>query len=82
MSLYHFDCTGCEEVTRRLLEPSEANSRICKQCGDKLKRVPNPPSTHVVEVLDSGIMPRKVERFKEAERLYRERAQNDPRRKP
>jgi hypothetical protein len=82
MSLYHFECSGCEEATRRLLEPSAASSQICKKCGCKLTRVPNPPSAHVVEVLDNGIMPHKVERFKDAERLYRERAKNDPRRKP
>jgi putative FmdB family regulatory protein len=81
MPLYHFDCTGCEEATRRLLEPSEASNQICKKCGAKLKRVPNPPSTHVIEILDNGCMAKKVERFSEAERLYKERSQNDPRRK-
>jgi putative FmdB family regulatory protein len=81
MALYHFSCSGCEEATRRLLEPSEASSQICKKCGDKLTRVPNPPTAAVVEVLDNGVMSKKVERFKEAERLYRERAKNDPRHK-
>lgn len=82
MSLYYFECTGCEEATRRLLEPSEASNQICKKCGANLKRVPTAPSAHQIEILDSGAMSKKVERFSEAERLYRERAKNDPRRKP
>jgi hypothetical protein len=83
MALYHFSCSGCEEATRRLLNtPSEISSQICKKCGDKLTRVPNPPTCAVIEILDNGIMSKKVERFSEAERLYRERAKNDPRRRP
>lgn len=82
MSLYHFSCVGCEEDTRRLLEkPSEVSIQICKKCGDKLTRVPNPPTSAIIEVLDNGIMSKKVERFSEAERLFKERAKGDPRRK-
>jgi hypothetical protein len=33
-----------------------------------------PPSVRVVETIDNGIMPKKVERLSEAERLFKERA--------
>lgn len=82
MALYHFECTGCGDQSRRLLEPGKAKGQICSICINPLKRVPRPPSTHVVETLDNGSMVKKVERFSEAERLFRERAKNDPRNKP
>lgn len=79
MALYHFICQGCGEATRRILEPSEVNGLTCKGCGAALKRDPQPPSTQVLERLDNGAMARRVERLSNAEQLYRDRANADPR---
>lgn len=74
MPLYYFLCSDCGDQTRKLLEPSEAKvSPPCK-CGGDLKRDPHPPSNQVKETLDNGIMARKVERYSDAEELYRNRA--------
>jgi len=43
-----------------------------------MKRTPRPPSTIVKEMLDNGAMTKRVERLKDAEELYRQRAKNDP----
>jgi hypothetical protein len=46
--------------------------KTCK-CGKIMKRNPNPPSTHVKERLDNGVMSRALERYSDAERLFQER---------
>ena len=69
-------------MIRRVLSPRQAAeiqvSCPTEGCTGTPKRVPKPPTTQVVETLDNGFMPRKVERPSEAERLYRERARLDP----
>lgn len=35
-------------------------------------------TTNVMEVLDNGLMPRKLERLADAQRLYKERSKIDP----
>ncbi len=44
------------------------------QCGSEMVRAVSGPSATVKEKLDNGYMPRALERFSEAERLFRERA--------
>jgi putative FmdB family regulatory protein len=81
MPLFHFACTICHERTRRILETKDIDTQECKGCGAALERTPEPPSVQVMESLDNGFMPRRVERLRDAERLYRDRANNDPRTK-
>jgi len=80
VALYHFRCTGCGDRSRRILKPSEAKGRTCESgsCGAPLEREPKPASHQVMERLDNGIMPRAVERYAEAHRLFDERADNGP----
>jgi DNA-directed RNA polymerase subunit RPC12/RpoP len=74
MPLYHYICSKCFESDRRLLSVEEGKKyQLCKRCSYQLIRVPQPPSTHVKEILDNGAMPKAVERFSEAERLNKER---------
>jgi hypothetical protein len=51
----------------------------CPECDDYfMNRKATPPSTLIKETLDNGAMSKAVERIKDAEELYRERADNDP----
>lgn len=77
MPLYYFECGSCRLQVKRLLSPDEAESQKCK-CGSLLNRTPKGPSTSVKERLDNGLMPKAIERYSEAERLYAERAAADP----
>lgn len=87
MPLYHFNCSKCKRHPVRKIAPTPAQALIkvgttCPKCGAKMVRTPKPPTSNVVETLDNGHMTRAVERPAEAERLYKERADNDPRNKP
>lgn len=73
MPLYCYACT-CGKTTRRLCKPAEAKDLPVCECGLNMNRDPRPPTTKIVETLDSGYSPRKVERLADAERLYRERS--------
>jgi len=54
--------------------------RPCPVCSEIMSRKPVPPSTQVHEVIDNGIMPRRLTRLADAERLNKERADKDPQR--
>jgi putative FmdB family regulatory protein len=74
MPLYYFDCGACGKKLRRILNPAEASALLCP-CGAELSRDPRPPSSQVMETLDNGIMPKRLERLADAERLFAERAE-------
>lgn len=50
---------------------------LCPDCKAPMMREPEGPSSNITEVLDNGMMARKVERPADAERLYKERAKED-----
>jgi hypothetical protein len=79
MPLYNFYCEQCEKSIRKLLKAKEAKAD--QQCseGHVLKRESTAPSAQAVETLDNGIMVRKVVRIADAERIYQEYADGDPR---
>jgi len=79
MPLYYFRCGSCNAELKKLLPPAEAKAPRTCECGGAFVRAPRPPSNQVVERLDNGFMTKAVERPADAERLYRERAENDPR---
>lgn len=43
----------------------------------QMERAPSGPSAQVKERLDNGVMKRAVERYKDAERLYKDRAKQN-----
>jgi hypothetical protein len=43
-----------------------------------MERAPRGPTAQVKETLDNGAMKRKVERFKDAEKLYKDRSKQNP----
>ena len=87
MPTYFLRCPACNVTTKRrlLLTLSEIPERhpdkTCEECGGPLKRAPRAPTTIVKESLDNGAMTKRVERFKDAEQLYADRAAQDPEKK-
>ncbi len=76
MPLFHFSCPNCGAHRRRILTPEAAKSEVpeCPECFAAMERDAKPPSTRVVETLDNGLMPRRLERLADAERIYRDHA--------
>lgn len=80
MPRYFYECGGCGKSAQRICSPEQSKeARTCPSCSMPLKRVPQPASTTILETLDNGIMSRKVTRLADAERIFKERADNDPR---
>ncbi len=83
MALYYFKCSPCSTTKPYRLKPGEQKlPRPCPACKTIMTRDPRPPSSQVMESIDTGMQFRRVERLADAERLYAERADNDPRNKP
>jgi hypothetical protein len=88
MPKYDLTCPTCGTHKFRVLRTPllkqsmdvQADVKACpKGCSTPMKLDDPHPSANVVEVLDNGAMSRKVERFADAQRLWKERANNDPR---
>ena len=73
MAAFYFTCKVCQKPQRRIVRAEEVPTLTC-ECGGQLERTPSPPTTQVMETLDNGAMPRRVERLSEAERLFKERS--------
>lgn len=75
MPVYHFRCPDCLAESRLLLTPEQAKqSNRCKSCGAELVRAPSGPGCLKKETLDNGAMGKSLERFSDAEQLFKERA--------
>lgn len=74
MPIYNFACSDCFKKERKLLQPTETKGQTCKECSGELVREAKAPSTQVMETIDNGLMPRKVERLKDTVELFRDRA--------
>lgn len=80
MPLYRFVCSNCRTQSERLLRAGKQNDTIIcgkPDCGGKLLRDYGAASqsTKIVEVIDTGLMPKRLERLADAERLFKERSQ-------
>ncbi len=71
MALFVWKCGLCESTTRRIL-PSRPTLEACEACGGKLSFVNN-MSTQTMEVIDNGLMARKLERPVDIEQKIAER---------
>lgn len=77
MPLFHFYCDECSQEIKRILSVEElVNPVACPICQGPTYRKARGPTSQVTEILDNGLMGRKVERLKDAERLYKERSKN------
>ena len=74
MALFNFKCTLCAATVRRLATKEPVVE--CGKCKIVMIRDNNPPKTQVKEVLDNGNMPRRLERYKDAEELHRNRGKD------
>jgi len=77
MPVYYFACKACTKTFLRVL-PRKKSSVTCKECGSEdTTRAPQPPSSHVVETIDTGNMSRAIERLADAPQLFHERSKNN-----
>lgn len=90
MPSYHFICKkhkALVEITRISLRPwsrlTQEERNLLATCPQRdglgkeihqMDRSPNPPSAQKKETLDNGAMRNKLERFVNAEELYKDRA--------
>ena len=73
MPLFYYICDICQKEIRRVCNIQESKTLpIC--CGSQTKRNPRPVTARCIEVIDNGIMTKKLERLTDAERLFKERA--------
>jgi len=76
VAVFNLRCKSCGAMKRVFADKLDVMK--CK-CGADMVRVMGVPSTHIMERLDNGIMPRALERYADAERLFKERHDNaDP----
>ena len=74
MPLYYYQCSLCNKESRRLCTPDESKvPPIC--CKKAMVRSPRPPSQRATEILDNGIMTKRLERLVDAERLFHDRVE-------
>lgn len=74
--MYYYVCGACQEGRRRICSPAEAKTPPpCPRCGKTMARSPKGMTSRTVEVLDNGVMTKKLERLADAERLFHERAE-------
>jgi len=72
MPAYRFVCQQCSKEFSLLQDKFFLPK--CADCGGDCKRRLNPPSTSVKEVIDTGAMTKKLERYANATELFRDRA--------
>lgn len=79
MPSYSYRCEACD-IDYRILRLRPPQSYVCSSCNQPAKRVEVNVTSRIVETLDNGLMPRRVERPADAERLFKERAAEDVKR--
>lgn len=75
MAIFDFHCQGCDKSVRTM----SGTLKIHKGCGGTLVRTPTGALPQQTEVVDNGLMPRRVERLVGVEEMVHERAVEDPR---
>lgn len=76
MPVFNYGCRACG-ATRRVLAEVEPERLFCDVCDWEMERAHEPPTTVTKEVLDNGWMARRVERWSDAERIFKERSRQD-----
>lgn len=77
MPKFTFECKDCD-FTKDLLRPTcpPVGVVVCGHCNKPMARLAGAASSRMVEVLDNGLMTKRVERPANAEALYKERARD------
>jgi hypothetical protein len=76
MAIYHFRCFECEQFVKSFKKEAK-----CPSCDKPMDRDPHPPNLDVKEILDNGVMTKKVERLVDTENIMKERSKEDIKRK-
>jgi hypothetical protein len=74
MPAFYFKCDKCSKQKRKILPKLEKEVRC--ECGGVCVRAESNTSSVVKEVLDNGIMARKVERIYNIQELAKERSKD------
>lgn len=83
MPMYYFQCPDCAFNKRAIRKSADILAvDTCPDCKKPLVRDPRGASSRCVEVLDNGIMTRRVERHSDVERLNTERSVKPQDREP
>lgn len=62
MPLFHFKCPLCEMKSRVLLPAEKVDiTRFCSNCDSPIERDLQGPTAQVKEVVDTGLMVRRLE---------------------
>ena len=78
MPLYHFICSDCTSLDKRILEPEQLAKVICRKCGGRVHRTGvRPPTAMLKEVVDNGLMVKRLENYVDGQRLTKERSVMD-----
>ena len=80
MPVFCFNCKKCD-IQALLLRNKAPDPPTCEKCHKAMVRITKGATSRITEVLDNGLMTRKVERPAEAERLFKERADADQKRR-
>lgn len=76
MPLFYFGCPNvdCQEQFFKITDIGVARKGMeCPRCKTISPRTPKAPSSQVKEVVDTGMMPKRVERIPETNRTFKER---------
>lgn len=72
MPLYYYYCSECSLEKKRIVDvPVE---QPCPKCNKNMARSPRPPTSQVMEVVDNGLMSKRVERLNDIESILKERS--------
>lgn len=83
MPLYQYVCPQCGESVRVMQTvEQQRDGKDCPVCDTGMERKLNAPSTRTVEVIDTGLMGKRLERLADAERIYKEHVKTVEKDKP
>jgi hypothetical protein len=71
MPLYKMVCPKCGILIKKISK--QLPTIVCEKCSVLMERAMSPPESQVKEVLDNGFMPKRIERFKDTESLFKNR---------
>ena len=80
MPAFYFYCDTCKTTISKLMHYKDAKScQIkCEVCNKSiLTRAPTTPYTVTKEIIDNGIMPRRIEQYSDSNELIEDREKKD-----
>ena len=70
------ECGAIKPILANNFEKVTSEKTTCLKCGKEMQWQGKGPSTSIMEKLDNGSMPRAVERYSDAEQVFKERHEN------